>query len=173
MSEDTGRGSDRLSNVIRVTQIIAGAILAGLAMMAGIFFAMGMRAKPAPPSVMTYVAVGAVLVGAVMRTVLHGLVATSKVSELRQSFSQRPIADDEELKFALAGAYQAGTIAGFAVIEGAGFFAWILYVMHPSWMGLAAAIFALLVMIVTFPSRSRILNWIEEQAENLRLESPQ
>ena len=172
MSDQADAGSERLSNVIRTTQIIAGAILAGLAMMGAVLFAIGLQRGIQAPSLLTYVAGGVVLVGAVLRTALHGLVATSKLSELRRNLSEQADANDERVKGELAAAYQTGTIAGFAAIEGAGFFAWILYVVHPSWMGAVAGVFALVVMAVTFPSRGRMVDWIEQQQESLRLESP-
>jgi hypothetical protein len=64
---------------------------------------------------------------------------------------------------ALAPNYQVEHIIKMAILEGAAFFNGVAYMLEKFWWSLAAMGFIVFLMLIQFPSRSKINAWIERR----------
>jgi ABC-type Co2+ transport system permease subunit len=63
----------------------------------------------------------------------------------------------------LIGIWQNTFIISRALLEGAGFFGGVAYLVEKHWLGLAVAVTAAAVMLLTFPTEDRIRSWVQNQ----------
>ena len=76
--------------------------------------------------------------------------------------------DDDALRLELAPIYSGMMIVRFALCEGAGFFAGIVWMIESNPIALATIGTLLLIQCIMFPAQHSVENWIDEQLERLR-----
>jgi hypothetical protein len=160
--------------VTRTLQIIVAALAGGLAM----FFAVvlfianaGQRGVGAGQPLITYVAVGAAFFAMCVALVLPGVIAGKQrqaiVSGKAALASQLSYALPQTAEFrdlgSLVVAYHARVIIYGALLEGAGFFNLVAYMLERQTLSLVVAGFLLLMILSQFPTTSRLENWIEKE----------
>jgi hypothetical protein len=59
--------------------------------------------------------------------------------------------------------YRGRQIVGRAMLEGAGFFNTIAFIVDQNWWSLAIVGLLVFWMLMTFPTRTRVEQWIETQ----------
>jgi hypothetical protein len=160
---------------LRVLQIIALALIAGLAVFAGIAVVVvhtqGRQANAAwATPVLSYTAVG-YLVSAVLAWAgfPRGL-ETGQVARIADG-PPNPLANRPGQSFGgpandqaqLLAVRHTSTIVALAILEGAGFLGCIAYLLEGQWYALAVVGVVLLLMLATFPTQSGVRHWIEKQ----------
>lgn len=148
-------------NVVRVAQIIAGALVLGVLMFAGVAVAISIGKPAAARPVVTYVA----LVVAGMMIVARYFVPKSMASAQRRQAADAGTRGDAEEWTALGMVYQTKTIVAFALLEGAAFLCLIAYTLEAQWVALAMAGVLLLLMAAGFPTRGQFETWAEGQRQ--------
>ena len=134
---------------LRTMQIIAGAFVAGPATYAAITV---LSFEGANDSLgrMGMMALGFAAVMIVVSFIVPGTIG--KVSE-----GGSPTA--------LMAVCQTRLIVKLALLEGAAFFNIIALHMEHNWWSLAAAILLMILMLASFPTRSKIVFWVQTQKE--------
>jgi hypothetical protein len=142
------------AGVVRIAQIVTGAMILGVLFFAGIAFANAHGRPPGDP-MLGYVAIVISAICVVLSFIVPGIAAGQT---LRQQS-----ADTSDNKY-YAG-FQTKVIVRAALLEGPAFFCGIAYmVTHILWaIGLMLALVAL--MLVFFPTRGRLDDWTRERRE--------
>jgi hypothetical protein len=142
-------------------RIIAFAIPMGAFIALGIFLFLRMQGQlPPPPDtpLITIAIFGAAFVSLPMYLLIARQIAASSRQRLaRDNAGGSP---GEWL-----GVYQSRLIALLAILEGNTFSLLIAYLLEGLPISLAGAVVSLLVMLVLFPTRSGVQNWIASQRE--------
>ncbi|REJ93810.1 MAG: hypothetical protein DWQ34_09900 [Planctomycetota bacterium] len=146
--------SASLDEVVRTSQIIAGALIAGVVMFA-VIGVVAFGALSDDPSGMIVSLVGAVF--AVMSIVMHRVVPSAIVRPVRSRGRSATSADE------LPGMYRTKLIIGLAILEGAAFFNIVAAIVEHNWWSLGIAGVLVFWMLTAFPTRTRIEHWIETQ----------
>jgi hypothetical protein len=189
---------DNIEPIIRTTQIISGALIAGvmtfflivlfLIHVVGFGAAMnpGQAAGPNAPGaanpaagqqqpqsipILTYVCVAFALVALPMSFVLPNIVATQA---LRAASAPKSTSADGSNSTAAAAsvnpaaAFQTSVIVGGAINEGAAFFAGVAYLIEQNTIALGVLVVLLAALVVRFPTRERAERSIAIYQEKLR-----
>ena len=146
-------------SVGRISQIIAGALIAGVVVFGGVAYFIAKGDAPQFPLI-SLMAVGFAGVATVMRFVVPTIIVNGGKSQLKQ-------AADNEQQTQLAGLYQTKMIVGMALLEGAAFFNLIAYIMEKQLWSYGVVAFLLGVMAITFPSQGQFESWAEEMKRDL------
>ena len=139
---------------LRTMQIVAGAMILGVAMTLAILAIIrSMGNGPPPPQVpiFTYVGVGLAFVG----VIAHFIVPRS-ISPAQQ------LADG---KISWLAIYQTRMIVGMALLEGPALYQGIAYFIEGEALALGLGGLLLLGMILQFPTRGRVQQWLESREE--------
>lgn len=139
----------------RNAMIIVGALMFGLVNFAGIALLIGDEPVKNAPPILTYLGVAGAALMIAMRFVIPALATAAAT---RRTEGQTP----EAFRQQLAGAYQAKTIIGAALLEGAGFFNGVAYIVTASPLNMGAVALLLTVMAVTFPTQTQFDNWADQ-----------
>lgn len=145
----------KADQVGRNSMIIVGALMFGLLNFAGIALLVGRNAKPEGPVMLSYLGLGGATVMMVLRFVIPGLVTAAAT---RRSEDQTP----EVFRQQLGTTYQTKTIIGNALLEGAGFFNCVAYIVTGSVLNIGAVAALLTIMAITFPSQTQFDNWADQ-----------
>jgi hypothetical protein len=172
-----------LSSRMRVMQILAGSLVAGSAVFLGIVVFLvwsndgkgrGEPAEGALPLV-SLLSLGMLLVNLPIAFVLPAAILRNGLQSLASSAPDKhvippgqagpggPITDTD---FLLA-QKQNAMIVSMALFEGASFFGSIAYLLEASPFALAAALGGLVLLLVVFPTRGRVQNWLQQQRQTL------
>ena len=146
-----------LEQHLRTMKIITVALIAGVAIFLGI--ATFIKSEPDPNAgtpMMTYMAAGFALINLGVRAVMLTVIPKNQIQQQRQH-----ITDSEEGRKRLAGIYQSRLIIGMALCEGSAFFAIIAWMCESNELALGVILFLVTVMIMSFPFRQRVLDWID------------
>lgn len=159
--------------VLRIMQIIAGALIAGVVSFAGVacFFVFGQQggaagAIPKNAPVM-HIAIGFAVVAVVISFVLSNLIAASGVKGVAKLTSDGTSTGPKELFGRLLGVAQTRMILAMAPIEGAAFFNGIAFIITKSLVALGVMGALLLIMSIHFPTKMKLARWLEDQQRNL------
>ena len=147
-SDDSGVSPARL----RSMQIIAGALIVGVVMALVVLAIIRHTTASGPPPavpIFTYVGVGLALVG-----VIAHFIVPRHISSAQQS------ADGHGLAI-----YQARMIIGMALLEGPALYQGIAYFIEGQALALGLGGLLLLGIILQFPTRRRVEQWLERQEE--------
>lgn len=106
------------------------------------------------PGILAYLAAGMFVLSLVLRSVLPG-VASVKLVE--QAMEKQP----EDVRAAVVPAFMSKTIIGAAILEGAGFFNLVAYIVDEHWLSLVAAGLVLVVLAITIPSQAQFEEWAD------------
>ncbi|MDP1797502.1 MAG: hypothetical protein Q8K78_08480 [Planctomycetaceae bacterium] len=142
-------------HVGRTAMIIVGALMFGLINFAAIALFVGSEPKQNPPVVLTYFGLGGAVLMTVMRFIIPGIAAAAT---MRRTEGQTP----ESHRQQLAAAYHTKTIIGAALLEGAGFFNGVAYIITGSLLNIGAVAVLLTIMAITFPSQTQFDNWADQ-----------
>ena len=152
---------------LRGMQIVAGALMMGVLIFAGIAFMIREKDDGSFP-VVSMLGAG---MAAVM-TVLHFVVPAANVRTERDKFDAGEWrATDQEGRYQkLIGVYRHKLIIGLAMLEGAAFFNLIAFIVEGKlWTaGIVAGLMFLMAM--QFPTQTRVEHWIEDQSQLIERE---
>lgn len=141
---------------VRVMQIITVALVSGVVIFSLIaVFVVGALKERPNGQLISLLAVGM----SVFAFVGHLVVPRILVRQAVQNVNP----DDAG---ALCGIYQTQMIVGLALLEGMAFFNIIACIIEHNWWSLAVAGCLVLWMLMAFPSRDRVEQWIETQRMN-------
>lgn len=139
----------------RSAMLVVGVLMFGLINFAVIFLIGGRIQDPNAPMIVCYLGLASAGLMAVLRFIIPEIVTAAAT---RPKAGQTP----EEFRQQLAGAYQTKVIIGAALLEGAGFFNGVAYVITGSLLNMGAIAVLLTVMAVTFPSQSQFDQWADQ-----------
>ena len=160
---------------VRVMQIIAFALIQGVAVFLAVAVFLSWGRPPGDPILEQLAAVFAAA-AVLARFVIPAMVARGQVRQakiMREELAARDSNDDQlslgEQK--LYAVYQTTLIIGMAMLEGAALFAGVAYLVgrHPWGLGIMGALLGM--MIFSFPTTGRIEHWVEEQRRLLEWET--
>lgn len=161
--------------VLRMMQIIAGALIAGVVMFGGVacilVFSRGLAAPGPAPNLGNAIqldlgAVGAALL-VVMSFVVPKLISAAGVKSLARLAQDGTATGPKELFGRLLAVAQTKMIIAMALVEGAAFFNLILFINTKLLIPLAVVGALLAVMAFHFPTKIKLARWLEEQQQNL------
>lgn len=157
--------------VLRIMQIIAGALIAGVLSFAGvasvIVFGQGLPAqRPGPnlgDAIMGDLALGFAAIAAVLSFVVPNLMTAAGVKGVAKMAQDGTATGPKELFGRLLGVAQTKMIIAMALVEGAAFFNLIAFILTKSLVPTAVVGALLLVMAIHFPTKMKLARWLEEQ----------
>ncbi len=149
-------------------QIIAGGMISGVTVFAVIAMMVAMGHEPRDPFI-TYVAVGVAGMMIVMRFVVPAWIAKTQSQQRFGRAAEFDEDDEVKKRVGLTAIYQTTMIIGYALLEFAAFFCLIAYMSETQLLAVAAAAVLLLIMLASFPTRTRVEDWVENQLQLLRL----
>jgi hypothetical protein len=135
---------------VRLLQIISGALVLGVLLMAGIAV-VALGSLEAPPQGTVISGLGAGF--AVVAFVLHLVVPSVAARQQARSGGERQ----------LYGAYVTKTILGLSLLEGAAFMNLVALMVEHNWWSLAIAGGLVFWMLTMFPTTTRVEDWVETQ----------
>jgi len=135
--------------------------------------------KQAAPPIITYTACLFAATVVFMRFVVPGIVVAAGRKNLVREMIAR--ADDFEFptdvgdlfkspEFGnkLCGLLQTKTIISVALLEGAAFFSLIAYMIEGTPLSIIVAVALIIGIMLHFPTRARMIDWIERQLQNIQ-----
>jgi hypothetical protein len=161
----------------RTGQIIVGALVASTSAFLAVVLGIGPQVKPpALPQPISFTLIAFVFVGVGLiarAVVVWGITAKARREIVngtyasvvpRQQIGLSPAEDGQrrDAKYLLA-VFQQRTVVSAAMFEGWGFFATIAYMIEGGPASLALAVLLILGVAAHFPSRSRVIGWVEGQ----------
>ncbi len=161
--------------VLRIMQIIAGALIAGVLSFAGVasfvVFGQAPAAQPGgqPPAaqngseIIMYVAMAFAAVAVVMSFVVPNLISAAGVKGVAKLSQDGTATSPKELFGRLLGVAQTKMIIAMALVEGAAFFNLIAFIFTKSLIPPAVVGALLLVMAIHFPTKINLARWLEDQ----------
>jgi hypothetical protein len=166
--------------VLRTMQIIAGALIAGVLMFAGIasFLVLG-RAPAAQPggqppaapmdgaNIQMYLAMVFAAGAVVMSFVVPNLIGAAGVKRIAKMAQDGTSTGPKELFGRLLGVAQTRMIIAMALVEGAAFFCLISLISTKSIILAAVVAGLLMVMAIHFPTKMKLGRWLEDQQRSL------
>jgi hypothetical protein len=162
---------------VRVMQIIAAALLLGLLSFTGIVVHLVLSgANPPPPQdqppVLTYMALGMFLLQALLALLIPRKITAYNIHQVAAGTWKppgQPVAaahfptDDDKL----LAIFQTSLIIQLALLEGAGFFACIAYLLEQQAITLVVNGLVVLFMLIAFPSLGRVRGWLAQQSQRM------
>lgn len=161
--------------VLRIMQIIAGALIAGVLSFAGvasfIVFGQAPAAQPGgqPPAapngseIIMYLAMAFAAVAVVLSFVVSNLISAAGVKGVAKMAQDGTSTGPKELFGRLLAVAQTKMIVAMALVEGAAFFNLIAFIMTKSMVPPALVGALLLVMAIHFPTKFKLARWLEDQ----------
>jgi hypothetical protein len=164
--------------VLRIMQIIAGALMGGVVSFAGvasfIVFGNAPAAQPGgqPPAVggseiMMYMAMGFAVIAVVMSFIVPNLISAAGVKRVAKMAQDGTATGPKELFGRLLAVAQTKMIIALALVEGAAFFSLIVFIITKSLIPPAVVGALLLVMAIHFPTKFKLARWLEDQQRAL------
>lgn len=165
---------------LRIMQIIAGALIAGVLSFAGVASVIVLGQAPAaqpegpPPAaapngseIVMYLAMALAAVAAMMSFVVSNLVSAAGVKGVAKMAQDGTATGSKELFGRLLAVAQTKMIIAMALIEGAAFFNLIAFIITKSLIPPAVVGALLLVMAIHFPTKFKLARWLEDQQRAL------
>jgi membrane protein YdbS with pleckstrin-like domain len=164
MVEDDA-ANQRVETQLRVMRIIAAALMMGLSVFLAlaIFLVQQRQPRPDQPIVISYLAVGFFAVILVLWWVIPDRAIKPAISQLAARGPGNDLTDTSSL----LPLYQTRNIIACALLEGAAFFGCITYIVEGQVFALAIPAVVLALMVLTFPTRDRVSQWVEEQQRRI------
>ena len=170
--------TDYQKHVLRMTKIIAGALIAGSAVFAVVAIAIALGKQPGEP-MLAYVAVAFTVADLLAYAIAPRLVTSAQVRQIASgkypvlNASQQggivPPADAKPSDYLLL-VFLQKTIIENALIEGVVFLNLVAYLITTLWWSLAIAAALIAIMMVTFPTQSKAGRWVEDQLQLIDLQ---
>lgn len=168
-----------LSARVRVIQLIAGALLVGVLLFLGVvlfFVGQGqVQVRPDPP-LLSYMSLGFLATVLAMWFFLPGQIARHQVIKIAkgtwtptQSSTCAGFPTDAHKLLAV---FQTTSLVGWALLEGAGFMGCVAHMLEAQMFVLVVVGVAVLLMLLTFPTRGCINRWLEIQRSRIEENRP-
>ncbi|MDB5338311.1 MAG: hypothetical protein JWN70_3930 [Planctomycetaceae bacterium] len=156
---------------VRTMQIICGALMMGVISFAvvAVIVRSGKAANGQAEAsvIVAYIAAGFAALCIAVRVVVPPQTVKAGISQLVKV--RRP---DELTRLDLYQIYQSQMIVACAVLEGAGFFNLIAFIIAGQIWTLAIVVALVALMASVFPTLERVDNWADEQLRQLQLDPP-
>jgi hypothetical protein len=184
-----------LETIVRICQVIIGALIFGVVPVVAISFLIGpllnshggggpvagaQAGGPGIPlaSILTYAAMGFGALSLVLSFTVPGVITANARQALAQkrqmpqkggkSEKGRALETIDAQQHELFPIYQSQLIVGVAILEGAAFFAAVAHLLTRDPIVLGVVIVLIAAMIGVFPTTARVTRWLEQQQEKLR-----
>ncbi len=174
---------EELGPVLRTLQIIVGALTAGsvVFLIIAMILAGGIAAAADNPPILTYTALGFAATILLVRAIVPNVIVATGRSQIAQGTWKSPGGHQANGAFSamlermgdagrLVIINQVRTIIAAALLEGATFLLLVAYLVEHSWISLSVAIMFILALAMHFPTRQRLVEWIENQLALLEQE---
>jgi hypothetical protein len=145
-----------LGQRVRTMQILWAGIVIGAVVFAIVVVAVGSLNQPPQGNILSLVGVVFTAMDFVAFLVMPGIMAKNAAAQLQGM--------PEEERW--CGIYQTKLIIGLALLEGVVFLNLIACMQEHNWWSLAIAGGLVLLMLLQFPTRTRLEQWIETQRMN-------
>ena len=167
---------DELDPMIRTAQIITLALALGVSTFLAIAVLVLRRGRVFganpwdPTSLLTALALVFAAVALVLHVVVQGVVVNGQRRALArgewpEGMGAGPKGPPRSAeRSALMAIYQTGHIVGSALLEGAAFFASIVYFLEGKAVAALAVLVLVSIILLKFPTRPRVEDWVERQA---------
>lgn len=139
----------------RQAMIVVGALLTGMLMFACVTAVMAKDPAENAPAILSLIGLSSAGLTVLLRLIVPSSIVSQAVSKLNAE------SDDQSARQVLAGLYLTKTIIGAALLEGAGFFNLVAYLLTRSPWNLGAAGVMAALMAITFPSQSQFDSWAD------------
>jgi|GEM_PF-3063910 len=149
----------RPASVGRTAMIIAGALIQGVVIFAGVAYFIG-KGQPAQSPMISFIGAGTAAMMVVMRFILPTIIVNGAKAKLKE-------ASDSDLMPQLANLYVTKTVVGMAVLEAGAFFNLVAYIVEKQFWSYGPVVFLLAVMAISFPSQGQFEGWAEEMKREL------
>ncbi|MBX3404622.1 MAG: hypothetical protein KF699_14520 [Phycisphaeraceae bacterium] len=165
-----------LASLVRTTQIIVFALIAGMMLFAGVAYFVGPTTTPPPPPPPPLPAgavapaagpfgnfdpllllLGAMIIGQLPVHAVMGMAINKQASQIAARMSGDPASRD----LALSRLWFNSIILRAALAEGAGLLAGVILLLNGEMIALAGVAFAAVVMLMLIPSRGKLENWLQ------------
>lgn len=162
-----------IEQTARTTQIIAFALISGVILFAFVILLAGLATDDPPEtpviSIVGFVfAAGAVLAAPIVSKAIASAMRRSAVEGNQTSNRQYPAQQQEFGTFGIVvGSFQVGQIFRRAILEGAAFMNLVAYIIEAQPLNLAIAIFLVLTMMFSFPTRDNLERFVREQMDEI------
>jgi hypothetical protein len=160
--------------ILRVMQIIAGALLAGVSTFLVIVIVIRNGPGAPPPQavfVMTPVAAVFLALLAPLAFMVPGIMTRSALRQINAGTwparAGASLSASASVGAKLIAVRQTTLLVGLALLEGAAFNACIAYLLEGQVLALAVVGVAIALILSRFPTRERVRNWLERQASAL------
>jgi len=153
---------------VKVMQIIAAAIMIGLAVFIVITNILG-QDNPGPPPgrtpIVTYMGLVMLAITVTLAFVLPVMFERAAVRNIARQAGPAGAPDDPVLLGRLLAVRQTTLLIALALVEGAGFFSAVAFLIEREPLALGAALGALVVMATRFPTFASVATWLQRQTE--------
>lgn len=157
--------------VLRVMQIIAGALIAGVLLFAGVasfvVFGLAPAIQPAVAQIgadlLKYLAMMFAAGAVVLSFVVPNVISTVGLKVVTKLVQDGTLTGSKELFGRLLSVAQTKMIVSMALVEGAAFFNLIAFIITKSLIPPAVVGALLLVMAIHFPTKFKLARWLEDQ----------
>ena len=162
----TTQDDDAFRIPCRVMRIIAGSLLAGLCLFTGLaVFLVNQGGQPAPGGafgglpVISLLSCALAAMNLILSIVIPRAVARNNLRQMATHGDTSPTAGTGAAT--IIGLWQSTRIIGFALLEGAGFFGAVAYLVERHWLGLAVALESAIVILLRFPTEAGARAWVQ------------
>ncbi len=158
--------SANLDSHLRVIRIIAGALIAGVLLFAGIVLLLVHGSgEPVQPrgQLISLIMAGLVAVELVPFALVATMIRVDSPAiqqSLQRQRATSPPVDPDQLHLAV---YQIRMIIRYAILEGGAFANLVAYMLERNWWSLAIVGGLVFLMLTMFPTRTRLEHWLETQ----------
>jgi hypothetical protein len=165
-----------LARRVRPMQIVTFAQMLGLGAFLGYAIyavaengGQGLNPPPGPP-LLTYLSVGMLAVNLLLGMILPSIILPGAIRRIAAGTRQPPNANpdlDAGDTVKLLVLRQTTLFINLALLEGAGLFGGIAYLLEAEGLALGVPVAALVVQALNFPTQQRVRRWLENQTERL------
>lgn len=166
-----GPGPSNSAGMVRTMQIICAAMMFGVIVFGVI--AVAVRRQQAPGAevegavLIAYLAAGFGVLMVVMRSIVPGQVVRTNIQQLVKT---RRLEDLQRKD--LYPSYQTRMIVACALLESAGFFNLIAYIMAGQLWSIGIVAVLLVLMAMAFPTSDSVENWADDELRQLQMHPP-
>lgn len=166
---DTRLQGPEFDGALRGMQIIAAALMAGVLVFLSIVLVItqGDVFGTHTPEVVTILGAGFGVLAIVNHIVIPKIIAGSQLRQIvSNGFSEL---DAESKSDRLIGVYRGQLIVALAMLEGAAFFNLIALMVEKNVVALSIATLLLGLMVFRFPSRDKVVFWVQDKLRELQM----
>lgn len=166
-NQDLGEYSHQVQSDVRSLQMITGAMAMGIVTLTGVMLTLNDGELVMKPETLSIVGIIMAAMFVMNSLVIPNLIVSSQLKKIDSS--QVRTAAPQEKYAMVSPAYRIRHIIGCALLEGAAFFNLVVYMLTSFAGNLGAASLLLVVMLLRFPTASRINSWTQERLRELEL----